>query len=304
LALGIGKNDEVIVPTDTYVATANTVLYVGAKPIFADSDPNTFNISSEEIRGKISKKTKAIIVVHLGGNPCEMKEINEIANDHDLYVVEDAAHAMGSKYQGSYCGTLGIAGTFSFYPNKIITSAEGGLVSTNQEDLMKRINIIRNQGREKYGPSEIKELGFTYRLSDIHAAIGLNQIKYINNFVEHRNILAKNYNNELSNINWIQPQYIQNGNLSSYYAYIIKLNKEAPIKRDELIEKLEKNGIETSILFHPVHTQKIYSKLFGQKKGSHPIAEELGDSSLALPMYNDMSISDVKYVVNIINEIT
>jgi perosamine synthetase len=303
LALGIGNKDEVILPADTYIATANTVLYVGAKPVFSDSDPLTFNISPEDIKEKITKKTKAIIVVHLGGNPCEMKEINKIAIDSNLFVIEDAAHAIGSKYKGIYCSTLGAAGTFSFYPNKIITTAEGGLVCTNLEWLSNKINIIRNQGRNKYGPSEVKELGFTYRLSDIHAAIGLTQLKYVDKFVENRNMLAKIYNNELKKLSWIIPQHIEENNLSSYYAYIIKLKKDAPIKRDILVKELHKNGIETSILFQPVHTLEMYLKLFRFKKGSFPVAEELGEFSLALPMFNEMSVNDVKYVVNQINEI-
>lgn len=303
LALGIGVDHEVIVPADTYVATANTVLYVGAKPVFADSDPDTFNISPKAIRNKITKRTKAIIVVHLGGNPCDMNEINEMAKEYALYVIEDAAHAIGSKYKDQFCGALGTIGAFSFYPNKIITTAEGGLVSTNNDEVNHKIKIIRNQGRDSYGPSEIRELGFTYRLSDVHATIGLSQIKYINKFVKQRNKIAQTYNKGLSKYEFITHQVVKKGNLSSYYAYIIKLDRESPVKRDELIKLLKGKGIETSILFTPVHLQEIYYRLFGDQRGSYPIAEELGEFGLALPIYNDMSSAEASYVLKSINEI-
>lgn len=303
LALDIGEGDEVIVPSNTFVATANAALYVGAKPIFADCDIETFNISPDEIIEKVSRKTKAIIVVHLGGNPCDMSEIREIGGDHNIPVIEDSAHAHGAKYKGDPCGTLGIAGAFSFYPTKIMTTAEGGMVATDQKDLADRLCIIRNHGRAAFGPAEIVELGFNYRLSDIHAILGLTQIKHIDEFIKHRNMIAHFYNEELSEIKCIKTQLVREGNTSSYYSYIIRLTKDAPLSRDELVKKLDEWEIGTSVLYHPIHTQPLYRKLFGYEKGFLPVTEELGDRSLGLPMYNNISKNDALYVIKSFKEI-
>lgn len=304
LALGVKSGDEVIVPSNTFVATANAALYVGAKPVFADSDPKTFNISPDDVQGKISKKTKAIIVVHLAGNPCSMKEIVEIAEDHNVIVIEDCAHAHGAKYKGVNCGTVGEAGCFSFYPTKIVTMAEGGIVTTNDESLAGKISLMRNHGRDGYGSSEIVEMGFNYRLSEIHAAIGLAQIKHIRDFVEQRCKLAKVYNQELSKISWLKPQCVEDSNLCSYYVYIVKLADEAPMSRDMLMRRLKDKGVETSVLYHPVHLQPFYVKLFGYQSGELPVAEELGEKSLALPLYNGMKSEEIPRVVDAIKEIS
>lgn len=303
-ALGVKSGDEVVVPSNTFVATANAALYVGAKPIFADSDLATFNISPHEIQGKISGKTKAIIVVHLAGNPCDLKETLEIAEDHNIVVIEDCAHAHGSKYGDVGCGTFGVSGCFSFYPTKVVTAAEGGIMTTDDEALAKKIRILRNHGRDAFGPSEIVEMGFNYRLSEVHAAIGLAQIKHLNDFITQRNKLAKIYNQGLTKIKWLKPQHIKNGNLCSYYAYIVKLTDGAPVSRDTLMRKLNDTGIGTSVLYHPVHLQPFYVRLFGYRKGELPIAEELGEKSLALPLYNGMKAEDAMEVVDAIKEIS
>ena len=303
LALGIKSGDEVIVPTNTFVATANAVLYVGGRPVFADSDPDTFNISPEDIQNKISRKTKAMIVVHLGGNPCEMKELNELAEDYNIALIEDCAHAHGAKYRGVSCGTFGIANAFSFYPTKVITAAEGGIVTTNCPQIAERIRIIRNHGRAGFGPREIVELGYNYRMSEIHAAIGLNQLKHVDEFVQHRNRIAKMYKEGLSEIDWIEPQQVKDGNVCSYYAYIVKLTEDAPINREMLMEKLNEYGIMTSVLYHPVHLQPFYIKKFGNYAYTLPVAEELGKTSFALPIYNGMSEKEAAYVIYAIKRI-
>jgi len=303
-ALGVKSGDEVIVPSNTFVATANAALYVGAKPIFADSDPSTFNISPNEIEEKISRKTKAMIVVHLAGNPCDLEETLKIAEDHNIPLIEDCAHAHGAKYRGVNCGTFGVVGGFSFYPTKIVTAAEGGIVATDDEALAEKIRILRNQGRDAFGPSEIVEMGFNYRLSEVHAAIGLAQIKHIHDFITQRNKLAKIYNQGLTGIKWLKPQHIKNGNLCSYYAYIVKLTDGAPVSRDTLMRKLDDKGIETSVLYHPVHLQPFYVKVFGHRKGELPIAEEMGEKNLALPLYNGMKAEDVMRVVDAIKEMS
>jgi perosamine synthetase len=302
LTLKIKSGDEVIVPANTFVATANAVLYVGAKPVFADSDPNTFNISPTEVQNKISTKTRAIIVVHLAGNPCDMAEIMKIADDKNIPVIEDCAHALGSKYRGKSCGGIGKIGCFSFYPTKIITTSEGGVITTNSDVIAEKARQIRNHGRASFGPSEITELGFNYRLSEIHAALGLSQIKHIHSFIRQRNKIAEAYNRELRKIKWLQPQRVNEGNFCSYYAYILKVKKGAPITRDGLRNILEKRGIMTSVLYHPVHLQPFYVKLFNQSKAQLPVAEDLGANSLALPIYNGMKIKDANRVIEAVKE--
>lgn len=303
LALGLKRGDEVLVPANTFVATANAAVYVGARPVFVDSDSETFNISPEDAKNKVSKRTKAMIVVHLGGNPCDMKELGELAGDHKIALIEDCAHAHGANYKGVNAGALGVAGAFSFYPTKILTTAEGGMITTNQKDLAKKAMIIRNHGRAGYGPQEIVEMGYNYRLSDIHAVVGLTQLKHINTFVRQRNTIAGIYRKDLSKINWIKPQHVRDGNTSSYYAFIVKLTNDAPVTRDELVKRLSDHGVMTSIMYHPIHLQPLYVNLFGHKPGTLPVAEDLGRTSLALPLYNGMSIDEANYVVSVIKNI-
>jgi perosamine synthetase len=286
------------------VATANVALYVGAKPVFVDSDPETFNISPKDIENKISKKTKAIIVVHLGGNPCDMDAIHRIAEENDLMLIEDCAHAHGAKYRGRSCGTFGVASAFSFYPTKVMTTGEGGIVVTNDQRLAEKIKMIRNHGRASYGPAEIISLGFNYRMSEINAVLGLSQLAHVSEYVETRNKFAKLYNEELSKIKWVIPQKVREENLSSYYVYIVKLEDSAPVTRDELMLKLKEKGIETSILYKPIHLQPYYRKLFGFTKGYLPVAELLGERTLALPLYSCMSTQDIEYVVETLKQVS
>jgi len=303
LALDVKVGDEVIVPTNTFVATANVALYVGAKPVFADSDPETFNISYEDVQNKISKKTKAIIAVHLGGNPCDMKELSELSEDYKVALIEDCAHAHGSRYEGASCGAFGVAGAFSFYPTKIMTSAEGGIVTTSNRGLAEKIRIIRNHGRAGHGPLEIVDLGYNYRLSEVHAVIGLSQLANIERFINERNVVSKIYDQAFSRIDWIKPQYVKEGNISSYYAYLAKLTNSAPITRDEFIKRLYDHGVMTSILYHPVHSQPLYVNGFNGKEAALPVAEELGRKSFALPMYNGMSVDDADYVIETVKNV-
>ena len=303
LALKIGKGDEVIVPSNTFVATANAALYVGAKPVFADSDPETFNVFPKDIENKISNKTKAIIVVHLGGNPCDMDEICEIADENNLKLIEDCAHAHGSKHKGRNCGTFGIAAAFSFYPTKIMTTGEGGIVTTNEQEIVEKVRTIRNHGRTSYGPTEIVELGYNYRMSEINAVLGLSQLERIKKFINQRKKIAEVYNETFSKNRLITSQVVKDGNLSSYYAYIVKLSAYCYMNRDYLRKKLLKKGVETSILYYPIHLQPLYTKLYGYKIGDLPIAEELGRRSLALPIFNDMDVSGAEYVIDTLKEV-
>ena len=295
LTLDLKHGDEVLVPSDTFVATANTVLYTGATPVFVDSDPYTFNISPEDLENKISTRTKAILAVHLAGNPCDMKSLSEIAEDHGIQLLEDCAHAHGAKYQGTNCGTFGLAGAFSFYATKVVTSCEGGVVTTDNQEVAERVKRIRNQGRGGYGPQEITELGHNYRMSDVHAVIGLSQLKHLSQFVQERQHIARKYTEFLSQTKWVRPQQVRNGDACPYYVYLIKLSKDSPFTRDEAVKKLAERGIATSILYHPAHRQPFYARIMDRDPVC-PVAIELGNDTLALPMYNGMTNSEFDYV--------
>lgn len=303
LALGIGKRDEVIVPANSFVATANIVLYTGAKPVFADVDPKTFNISLESVRNRINDKTKGIVVVHVGGNPAEMDALLDIAKENNLFVVEDAAHALGSLYEVKHCGTLGGAGAFSFYPTKVMTTGEGGMVVTNNNELAEKIKMIRNHGRRGKGAKPVIEKGYNYRMPEISAAIGLVQMRKLEEFISHRNKVAELYNKLFEEFSWIVPQEVKKKNRSTYYAYIMMIKNSAPLSRDKLAEELSQRGVGTSIIYHPIHLQPFYKKKFGYKKGELPVSEAIGERSLSLPMYSNMPLESVERVVNLIKKV-
>jgi perosamine synthetase len=295
LSLDMKPGDEVIVPSNTFVATANAALYTGAKPVFADSDRGTFNLSPEDVELKISDKTKAIIAVHLAGNPCDMKQLSEIAEDHQLSLVEDCAHAHGSKAQGKNCGSFGEASAFSLYATKIITAGEGGMVTTDDEKIAQRIRRIRTHGRGGIGPVETTGLGYNYRLSDIHAVIGLSQMKHLPDFIAQRQQIARSYNSFLSHTGWAKPQLVRAGDVCPYYVYLLKLAADAPFQRNELAAKLSEKGIGTSVLYYPVHTQPFYKSIL-DRDPKCPVAEELGKRTIALPLYNGMSKDELEFV--------
>ena len=300
--LKLSSNDEVVVPANTFISTAFAVLYVGAKPVLADCDINTFNVTAETIERSLSSKTKAVIVTHVGGNPCEMDEIVKLCQEKGVILIEDAAHAHGSKYRGKSCGTFGLANAFSFYPTKVITSGEGGMVTTDSKEIYEYIKTFRNVGRAEIGHGPIVMLGYNYRMSNIHAVIGLNQLKHLEEFVKKRNELAKFYNQELEKIDWIKPQKVCNHSVSSYYAYIIKVLPNSPISRDALMRYLKERNIETTIMFRPIHMQPYFKSRFNVQK-QYPNAEFVGDNTLVLPLHVGMTIEDAEYVVNTLKSV-
>ena len=296
--ISIGKGDEVIVPSNTFVSTANVVLFCGAKPVFAEIDPRTFNIDPEDVENRITDKTRAIIPVHLAGQPCEMDKIMEIAGEHNLYVVEDAAHAHGSVYRGKKCGTFGIANCFSFYPTKVMAGAEGGIITTDDDEVAEKARRLRNCGRGGMGPLEITEIGYNYRMNELQAILCLYQMDNLEMLLDRRKIIADYYAEGLNEIEGIEPPHKIDDVICSYYTYIVKVRSD----RDKLRERLNHRGIGTSIMYHPVHLQPVYRKLFGYKEGMLPITEEVSKRVVSLPIYPKMSEVDVDYVVSALKE--
>lgn len=302
-SLGIKTNDEVIVPTFTFAATANAVSYCDAKPILVDVDPRTFNISPEMIRKKITKKTKAIIVVHYGGQSCNMDEIISIAKKFNLFIIEDCAHALGSIYKNKKCGSIGNTGCFSFYPTKIITTGEGGMITTNNSKLFEKLKILKSQGmnilpidREKSSlwRYDIIDLGFNYRIDEIRSSLGISQLKRVTKINQMRIKIAKKYDSLLQKIKGITIPVVDPNRNHIYHLYTIKIEKNYHLTRDELFKKLHKAGIGTSVQYYPLHLMS-YNKGKYQKS-DFPVANKLKDQVLSLPIFPTMSTKQVEYV--------
>lgn len=295
LALGIGKEDEVIVPTFTYIASVNAIHYTGASPIFVDSLRSNWQIDPKDVEDKITNKTKAIMVVHLYGHPCNMKEIMKIAKKHNLFVIEDCAEAFGSKFEGQHVGTFGDISTFSFYGNKTITCGEGGMVVTNDETLYNRAQHLKGQGLAQYRQYWHDIIGYNYRMTNICAAIGLAQLEQANKFLLKKRQIAEWYKKYLKDV----PVEFHNEDKNVVHSYwmcsilVPKVNQ-----RDLLRNKLEEAGIETRPLFYPVHTMPMYS----EKYRKHPIAEDLGWRGMNLPSWPGLCEDDIMYICDIIKK--
>ena len=309
-ALGIEEGDEVIVPSLTFVATANSVLYCGAKPIFADIiSLNNFNISPDDILEKITNKTKAIIVVHYGGYPCDMDAIMEIAKAHNLKVIEDAAHAPGAEYKGKKCGTIGDVGCFSFFANKNLVTGEGGMIVTNDDALAEKIRMIRSHGmttltwdRHKgHAHSyDVVDMGFNYRINEMASAIGLVQLKRLDGNNEKRREIVEEYKKRLEKISGISVPFKNYKEKPSYHIFPILLAED--ISRNEFIDKLKEKGIQTSIHYPPIHLFTYYRKKFGFEEGILPKTEYVGEHEVTLPLYPGMCEDDVKFITERISE--
>jgi len=310
LAAEIRPGDEVITSPITFVASSNSVLYCGGKPVFADVEKDTANIDWKEIEGKISKKTKAIIPVHFAGHPCELEKIYCIAKKRKLIVIEDAAHALGAKYKDSKIGSCKYSdmAIFSFHPAKHITTGEGGAVLTNRSDLYKRLLMLRNHGITKDSLSfyskgsmlagawyyEMQELGFNYRITDIQCALGLSQLKRINKFIGRRKEIVNIYNKLLSMLSCIDLPVERPYVTPSWHLYCIRLKE--PKKRKMIFERLRGLGMGVQVHYIPVYRQPYYEKL-GYREGLCPKAEDFYQREISIPLYQSMSKSDVDYVI-------
>lgn len=310
-SLEIKEGDEVILPALTFVATANAVVYAGGKPVFADIlGFDNFNISPEEIELKITEKTKAIIVMHYGGFPCDMEAILSIAGRHGIKVIEDSAHAPGAEYQGKKCGTMGELGCFSFFSNKNIATGEGGLVFTKNKKLAEKIKRMRSHGMkslswDKYkgrlSNYDINELGYNYRITEIQSAIGIVQLKKLDQNNYKRKQLFEAYRKEFQEIKGVSIPYSIYEGKPSYHIFPILF--EPSINREKIIQSLRNIGIQTSIHYPPVHLFSFYRKKFGFRSGMLPRTEEVSRREITLPLHPLMSIRDVKWIADKIKEI-
>jgi len=292
--LGIGKGDEVIIPTFTMIATANAVTYTGATPVLVDAEPDTWNIDPEKIEEKITERTRAVIVVHTYGHPADMDKILSVAKKYHLYVVEDAAEAHGAEYKGKKIGSIGNIACFSFYANKIITTGEGGMLTTNDKKIAEVARELRSHAFSKERHFWHQYVGYNYRMTNLQAAIGLAQVERFDEFVQLRIGHARLYNSMLKGIKGIilPPQTKDVKNV--YWMYSILIEDELGISRDELRGGLAERGVETRTFFIPVHLQPIYFRRYPQR---FPIAEELCRKGMYLPSASSLTEEEINYVV-------
>ena len=295
LSIGIKKGDEVLVADFTFPATGHSVLYCGAKPVFVDIDLKTYNINPESIEEKITERTKAIIPVHTFGQPAEMDKIMEIAKNHNLKVIEDAACALGAKYNDKYAGTIGDVCCFSFHARKGITTGEGGMVVTNDENLAEKIRNLSVFGmtsawdREKsteFIIPEFTELGYNYKMSDITAAVGVAQLRKFDEIIERKRELAKYWDDKLQEIEFIEPPYVSENVKHIYQSYVALVDKR--INRNKLIERLLKKGVQAQIGTYASHIQPVYNS-----EDKCPNSLEIFNRALALPMYYVLREGDI-----------
>lgn len=305
-AIGIRRDDEVLLPTTTFTATAEVVTYLQARPVLVDIDPRTLNIDVEDALRKITPRTRAIIPVHFAGQPCDMAEICQLADAHGLHVVEDAAHALPSEYRGRRVGSISQLTAFSFYATKTLTTGEGGMITTDNEDYAKRLQLMRLHGISRdawnrYGSAgswryEVHEAGYKYNLTDIQAALGIVQLAKCDEMGRARRRIAACYDRKFAKVAELQIPVSLPDRSSSWHLYVLRLNKPGlRVDRDRFIAGLAERGVGASVHFIPLHMQPFYQKAYGYKRGDFPRAEAEFERCVSLPIYPSMTDEEIEH---------
>ncbi len=298
-ALNIGDGDEVITTPFSFIASANCIWFERAKPVFVDIDKSTMCIDASKIESAITPKTKAILPVHLIGECCAMDQIQDIARRHKLSIIEDACEALGTTWNGKRVGSFGDASVFAFYPNKQMTTGEGGMIVTNNSQIAEVCRSLRNQGRSPGDGFVFDRLGYNYRLSDIQCALGRIQLQRLGSMIEMRRQVADWYAEELGGTpDIILPESIHRSEIS-WFIFLIRLNADyAADDRNEIRRLLSEQGVETAAYFPNIHLQSFYKKEFSYKAGDFPVCESTSQRTIALPFYNRLSREEVRYVAD------
>ena len=309
-SIGIKKGDEVIIPDMTFVATANAVIHAGGKPVLIDVNLDDMNISIEEIKKAITKKTKAILPVHFAGKACNMEKIKKIAKEKNLFLIEDCAHAIGTSINKKHVGTFGEAGCFSFYPTKNITTIEGGMVITNSKKIAEKIKNYRNHGitktlSQRYNLGkpweyDVVEPGYNFRLDEIRSSLGISQLKRIKKMNGRRESVFNYYNKNLSKIKGVEIPIKANG-IDSHHLYIIRIKKNYSLSRDELFKKLSKGGISTTLHYKPLHLFSAYKKY---RKTNLKNSIQIFNEILSLPFFPDITKNQQNKVIKSISKLS
>lgn len=298
LALGLGPGDEVITTPFSFIATTNVILMVGATPVFIDIDPVTYNIDVARIPGKITSRTKALLPVEVFGNPAGIDRVYDLARSHDLVCVEDSCEALGSTINGRPAGTLGHASTFAFYPNKQMTTGEGGIILTDDENIAHLCASLRNQGRDPHaGWLAHARLGYNYRLSDINCALGIAQLKRLDTFIAQRRRVARWYHQFLADDSRLVLPREPDGAEMSWFVFVVRLADEFTSgHRDQVLHYLREHGIGCSNYFSPIHLQPFIVERFGYRPGAFPVTEHVSQRTIALPFFNNLTVQEVETV--------
>lgn len=309
-ALGIKEGDEVLVPSFSFIATTNVVVHTGAKPVFVDIDPNTYNIDPLKVEEKITKKTRAIIPVDQVGLPADLGRILQIAKKNKLHVIEDAACALGSVYKGRKIGSFGELICFSFHPRKVLTTGEGGMIVTNNKSLADNLRILRHQGMlvsdfARYKSTKIifeeyPVVGFNFRLSDIQATVGIEQVKKLSRILKKRSELAKRYTDAFLNSKNINPPFVPDGYVHNWQSYMIRLKPNKKITRNQLMQKLYETGISARTGIMAAHLESPYRKMY--PKLSLPETEAASAETITIPLFYQMTQKEQDFVIGKILE--
>ncbi len=312
-ALGIGPEDEVIVPAMTFAASANCVVYQGGTPVFADVKPGTLLLDPAQVETKITKRTKAIIAVDYAGQPCDYDALTAIAEHYNLAIVADACHALGGSYKGKSVGTLADLNTFSLHPVKNMTSGEGGAITTGEANLAQRIRVFRNHGitsdhrqREAAGSwsYEMVDLGYNYRLTDFQCALGISQLHKLSDWVARRQAIARCYNDAFASLHAVSPLAVREGVSHGYHLYVVRLDlTRLNVDRSAIFSALRAEGIGVNVHYVPVHLHPYYRKRLGTGPGLCPVAELAYEQIISLPIFPQMTDADVGNVISAVSKV-
>jgi perosamine synthetase len=301
LAHGVGKDDEVIIPSLTFVATANAVTYCKAKPVFIDSEPKTWNMDPDLIEAKITPRTKGIIAVHLYGHPANMEPIMKIAKQYGLFVIEDAAEALGAQYMGKMVGSLGDSAIFSFFGNKIITTGEGGMITTNDNRIAERTRVLRGQGMDSNRRYWFPEIGYNYRMTNIQAAIGCGQLEKADWHIQQRIRVAMSYYRYLDDFDKVTLPVQKVGTKNVYWMFSVVMKECTEEMRDKVMGKLRERGIETRPFFYPMHVLPPYKNL--QPLNEFPVAGRVSAQGINVPSYGELTEQDIAFISTNLREV-
>jgi perosamine synthetase len=301
-ALKLGPGDEVVVPSFTFAASVNVLLYEGVTPVFCDIENRTYNLDPEDLERRITPRTKAILAVDVFGHPAEWKVIDHLSVKYGLRVIDDSCEALGAEYEGRKLGQFGDAAAFAFYANKQITTGEGGMLVTNDDDIADAARSLRNQGRGKMGAwLEHERLGFNYRMDEMSAALGLSQLRRIETFIERRKRVAENYSRLLRDVPYVRVPIVNSNVRMSWFVYVVTLSKD--IDRESVIESLNERGNPARCYFPPVHLQKYISRLTGGPIPDLPVTDSVAARTLALPFHNRITPDHVEEVIQVLRQV-
>nr|WP_207890333.1 DegT/DnrJ/EryC1/StrS family aminotransferase [Rubrobacter taiwanensis] len=293
-ALGIGPGDEVLVPSFTFAASVNVILYEGATPVFVDIEPETYNLDPEDLERKVTSRTRAIMAVDVFGHPADWDAILEIAGRHGLRVIDDSCEALGAEYRGRKLGGFGEAAAFAFYPNKQMTTGEGGIVVTDSDEVARLARSLRNQGRGEMGAwLEHERLGYNYRLDEMSAALGVSQLRRIEEFLRKRERVAGMYSGRLEGLDGVRPPRVKSHVRMSWFVYVVTLREG--LERDPVIRSMAEQGVPARGYFSPVHRQPYVRERLGN--GALPVTESVARRTVALPFHNNLTGEQVSRVV-------